>query len=127
MADDPPVQKTGLTPRSALYTDSRALQARESFFTVKPFSNTKYTKVTKACPARVEGENACKISAFSRFVYLVSFVFRLFPGNYGSASLPKLTDHPRDQTDLPEVIGGDVEDAPVFDRGDELVPRQDDV
>lgn len=29
--------------------------------------------------------------------------------------LSKLTDHSRDQTDLPEMVGGDVEDASVLD------------
>jgi hypothetical protein len=47
------------------------------FLTGNPFSNTKYTKVTK--------ENTCKMSAFSLFVYLVYFVVRLFPVNYGRA------------------------------------------
>lgn len=54
-----------------------------------PLLNTKYTKITKACPARAEGKTARKISTFPHFLYLVSFVFRLFPVNYWRALLPK--------------------------------------
>ena len=45
------------------------------FLTGQLFSNTKYTKVTK--------EKPMKSKLFSPFVYLVSFVFRLFPPETG--------------------------------------------
>ena len=39
----------------------------------------------------------------------------------------KLQHHARDQCDLPEMIGKDVIDASVLNRGDELHPREDDI
>jgi len=53
------------------------------FLTGKPFSTTKDTKVTKV--------NMPEAEPIFPFVYLVPFVVRLFPVNYGRARIRSFT------------------------------------